>query len=260
MSYSSNMYGNVDYQPPDWSPEPPLKQRSLSEHSDIYLQEESIYEPVTGSQRAERRLRWRRAPPIRGWHWRRNTLLTALAISLALILGLLVVGLTKYSAMATEIEVLKEEQQRAVALGSFLIYNEAHNKCADVRSSSSGRLEITAATCFPLSFTRLFRWLPGAQLLSVRAGLCLGVFSKPQPNLAIQFLPCGAKALSWRCTNETLLGLHGNELYFNYGNNPGGLVILFAGNGPWSRWRALGSGGMSDLQEGGVCAQACGKT
>ncbi|XP_075440596.1 zona pellucida sperm-binding protein 3-like [Ascaphus truei] len=151
----------------------------------------------------EPRGHWGLASPIKGRHWRRNTLLTALAISLALILGLLVVGLTKYSAMATEIEALKEEQQRVVALG---------------------RLEITAATCFPLSSTRLFRWLPGAQLLSVRAGLCLGVFNKPQPNLAIQFLPCGAKALSWRCTNETLLGLHGNELYFNYGNNPGGLM------------------------------------
>ncbi|OCT90317.1 macrophage mannose receptor 1 isoform X3 [Xenopus laevis] len=263
------MYGNVEYVCPERSPAPPLPQISYSEDSDIYLQEDSIYEPVRDKEKGDKKRNWLRSAKFRckeqdtkTWtsgQYRRKIRFAALSIGLVLIVSLILLAgaFAKYSAMVMEMEALKEEKQKALATGSFLIYNEAHNRCAEVRNSSSSMvLELTASSCTPTSLSQLFRWLPGARILNVAVELCVGVRGKIQSNIVLRLVPCETpQAKSWVCTNETLFGLKGERLYFNYGNNLSGVVMLFDGNGVWSRWKAHGLDGT--LQNEGVCAQMC---
>ncbi|KAM4676709.1 uncharacterized protein O3C94_009112 [Discoglossus pictus] len=296
MSYT-NIYRNVEHQVSEGSRELLKKQRGLSVHSDIYLQaEEGVYEPVRGSEKEEpkeqcgsyrsirefsgaylqedsmhqskrdrekskyKQHRWSNQQ-TRGSYQRSTVLIAALAIGLIVILYLILLscGLAKYSAMVSEREALQKELKKAETLGSFLIYNEAHNKCAEVLqlNASSSVFDITASPCSPITLSQFFRWIPKARLLNVEAGLCLGALTKPASRLAVKLLPCHLKgALSWVCTNETLLGPHKQQVYFNYGNSVGQRVIFWGGIGIWSRWKAwdLEEG----LQEGGVCPQISG--
>eukprot|EP00079_Xenopus_tropicalis_P018082 XP_004918902.2 PREDICTED: uncharacterized protein LOC101730320 [Xenopus tropicalis] len=265
----STMYGNVEYVCPERSPAPPLPQISYSEDSDIYLQEDSIYEPVWDKERGDNKRNWLRSPKFgrkaqdkktwNGGQYRRKIRLAVLSAGLVLIVSLILLagGFAKYSAMVIQMEALEEKKQKALAIGSFLIYNEAHNRCAEVRNSSSSMdLELTTSSCNPTSLSQLFRWLPGARIFNVEVELCVGVRGRIQSKTVIRLVPCESPlAKSWVCTNETLLGLKGERLYFNYGNNFSGIVMLFDGNGIWSRWRAQDLDGT--LQNGGVCAQMC---
>ncbi|XP_075063042.1 uncharacterized protein LOC142151372 isoform X2 [Mixophyes fleayi] len=269
-----NMYGNVDYVVPARHGELPLK-RSPSEHSNIYLQEESIYEPVRGSEKLDSENRWRlsstgssveettlhwsREPPQRSCHQRRQVLIAVSAVFiLVLILILSVFGyfMSKYSATKMEIASLREEQKNWTILGSFFIFNEEHKKCVEVCSSSSSYLELTASDCSPDSYAQFFRWLPGGRLMSTNEGKCVGVEGKPLSMKPLLLFQCDTEgALSWVCTNETLLGVKGESLYFNYGNSQRKRATLYGGTGTWSRWRAKSLEGK--LQDGGACAQSC---
>ncbi|KAM8972451.1 uncharacterized protein RCH25_018136 [Pelodytes ibericus] len=248
---------------------------SLMKESNIYLQEESVYEPVGEKEKAESKRKCRKLPRIGdgteepGHPWRQSSaqtgkylrvkILLAVLFIAVLILALcgLGVGLAKYSTKADEIKSLKKELNSANSLGSFLLYNEDRKRCAEVRSTNSPpHLDLTASTCAPESVSQLFRWIPGGRLLSLKTRQCLGVKGTPQSLFPLIFLACdNGKALSWTCTNETLLGVKGQSLYFNYGNNPRGIVMLYAGTGPWSRWKARDTDGK--LQKGGACAQTC---
>ncbi|CAI9562346.1 unnamed protein product [Staurois parvus] len=104
-------------------------------------------------------------------------------------------------------EFLKEEQKKLASLGSFLVYSEAHEKCAEVRSSSSPYLyELTASECSPESYTQFFRWLPRGRLMSTKEGLCVGA-EKQRSYQPLRLYECdNERVLNWVCTNETLLG------------------------------------------------------
>ncbi|XP_053572053.1 uncharacterized protein LOC128662256 isoform X2 [Bombina bombina] len=260
MSYT-NIYRNVDFLSSQESPKHLKKPKSLSVQSGIYVQEDSIHERMTGSKKTKAGKHWWRRQPIGGKYRRRQKLLLAgLVFSLILILYLILLcyGLIKYSALVSVIQNLKNEQTKAETLGSFHIYNEAQNKCAEVLhlDSSPSALELTANPCLSTALSQFFRWLPGGRLLSVEIGLCLGARVKPKSRHAVILQPCESnRALRWVCTNETLLGPHNEKVYFNYGNNPHGLVMFYAGNGVWSRWKARDLEG--GLMEGGVCGQIC---
>ncbi|KAM4037884.1 uncharacterized protein ACNLHF_016312 isoform 2-T2 [Anomaloglossus baeobatrachus] len=165
----------------------------------------------------------------------------------------------KYYAMETELEKVKEQNKRHLTMGSFLLYNEAHNKCAEVHSPSAGRdpLELTASVCSSVSDSQLFHWLPGGRLMSLGEGLCVVVEGKPQSQMPLRLSQCNAdNTLSWECYNNTLLGVKGENLFFNYGNNPKNIIMLFSGYGIWSRWRARNLDG--NVLDGGACAQEKG--
>ncbi|KAM4035975.1 uncharacterized protein ACNLHF_015007 isoform 2-T2 [Anomaloglossus baeobatrachus] len=270
------MYGNVDCVPPAQRGEVFLK-RSPSEHSDIYLQEESIYEPVRGSEKPDSEnlwrlssigsseedttLRWSKGPPKRSFYQKSRLLIVVSSCGLLLLLSIFILGyfMNKYYAMETELEHVKEQNKRHITMGSFLLYNEAHNKCAEVRSSSTGKdlLELTTSICSSVSDSQLFHWLPGGRLMSLGEGLCVVVEGKPQSQKPLRLSQCNAdKTLSWECYNDTLLGVKGENLFFNYGNNPKNMVMLYWGNGVWSRWRARNLDG--NVLDGGACAQEKG--
>lgn len=140
--------------------------------------------------------------------------------------------------------------------GSFLVYSESHNKCAEVRSSSSPLIfELTASTCSPDFYSQFFRWLPGGRLMSTKEGLCVGA-EKLRSNQPLRLYECdNGRVLKWTCTNETLLSVEGESLYFNFGNNRERVVMLYWGNGLWSRWKAQSLEGK--LQNGGACVHCC---
>ncbi|XP_063787739.1 macrophage mannose receptor 1-like [Pseudophryne corroboree] len=212
-----------------------------------------------------------------GCNQRHRVLAAVSGLVLILILCILCYFISKYSAATMELASLREEQrnvthldtaermelaslrkeQRKLSfLGSFLIFNEEHKKCAEVRPSSTPPFELTASGCSAVSYSQFFRWLPGGRLMSTKEGLCVGVEGKPQSQKPLRLFHCDdGKSLTWVCTNETLLGVKGENLYFNYGNNKYGIVMLYWGTGPWSRWRAQSTEGK--LQDGGACAQSC---
>ncbi|CAJ0922281.1 unnamed protein product [Ranitomeya imitator] len=196
------------------------------------------------------------------WFWvgcyqKSRLLVAASSCGLLLLLSIFILGyfMTKYYAMETELEKVKEQHRRHLMMGSFLLYNEAHNKCAEVRSPSTRRetFELTASVCSSLSNSQLFHWLPGGRLMSSEEGLCVGVEGKPQSQKPLRLYQCDFnKTLSWDCYNDTLLGVKRENLFFNFGNNQKHVVMLYWGSGVWSRWRARDLDGT--ILDGGACA------
>ncbi|XP_075063040.1 macrophage mannose receptor 1-like [Mixophyes fleayi] len=160
-------------------------------------------------------------------------------------------------ATRTELSSLREKQKNLTIMGSFLMFNEGYNKCVEVRSSSSSSfLELTVSDCSPDSYAQFFHWLPGDRLMSTKEGLCVGVEGELASVKELLLFQCDTeRALSWECTDKTLLGVKGKSLYFNYGNSKKNIATLFVGKLAWSRWRAKSLEGK--LQAGGACAQFC---
>ncbi|KAM5171818.1 uncharacterized protein ACMZJ9_004591 [Mantella aurantiaca] len=267
------MYGNVDYIPPAHCEENSLK-RIPSEHSDLYLQEESLYEPIrstgktnpehlwrlssTGSSVEQTGLHWDHGPLKQGCYGKSKVLIALCLGGLMLISTICVLGiiLTKYSSLKTEIKFLTEEQKKLASRGSFLLYSESHDKCAEARLSSSRHLfEFTASSCSADSYSQLFRWLPRGRLMSTKEGLCVGA-EKQSSNQPLRLYECdNERVFHWACTNKTLLGVDGENLYFNFGNNREKIIMLYWGTGIWSRWKARSLEGQ--LQNGGACVDCC---
>ncbi|XP_055073374.2 macrophage mannose receptor 1 [Misgurnus anguillicaudatus] len=121
---------------------------------------------------------------------------------------------------------------------SLLIYNEDHNRCVNVISASV----VQTAPCDVSSDAQRFRWVSSSRIISVSLKLCLGVQNVKDWQKVI-LLPC--KELSplqtWECKNETLFGLKGQPLHLNYGNRGEQNMMLYKGNGTWSRWQIYGT-------------------
>ncbi|XP_073715685.1 macrophage mannose receptor 1 [Misgurnus anguillicaudatus] len=121
---------------------------------------------------------------------------------------------------------------------SFLIYNEDHNRCVNVINANV----VQTALCDVSSAAQRFRWVSSSRIISVSLKLCLGAQNVKDSEKVI-LLPC--KELSplqtWECKNETLFGLKGQPLHLNYGNQDKTSVMLFKGNGSWSRWQIYGT-------------------
>lgn len=78
--------------------------------------------------------------------------------------------------------------------------------------------------------------------MSTAFKLCLGVPSKLDW-VPVTLYACDSKSefQKWECKNDTLLGIKGDELYFNYGNRQEKNIMLYKGSGLWSRWKVYGT-------------------
>ncbi|KAJ8277624.1 hypothetical protein GJAV_G00077700 [Gymnothorax javanicus] len=123
---------------------------------------------------------------------------------------------------------------------SFLIYNEDHNSCVTAISASA----VEVASCDPTAESQKFRWVSQRHVISMSLKLCLGATSI-KDWVKVQLFPCDMKSelQEWECKNETLFGLKGQALHFNYGNKQEKNIMIFKGTGTWSRWRVYGTKG-----------------
>uniref|UniRef100_A0A4W6CGU1 Mannose receptor C-type 1 n=1 Tax=Lates calcarifer TaxID=8187 RepID=A0A4W6CGU1_LATCA len=122
--------------------------------------------------------------------------------------------------------------------GSFLIFNENHNKCVKVESATS----ITVAPCDPHAKQQQFRWASESRLLSLSLKLCLGA-TEVKDWVKVLLFECDESSIlqHWQCKNETLFGLKDQDLHLNWGNRNERNLMIYKGSGLWSRWRIFGT-------------------
>ncbi|XP_041824858.1 macrophage mannose receptor 1 [Melanotaenia boesemani] len=126
--------------------------------------------------------------------------------------------------------------------GSFLIFNQDHNKCIKVESATS----ITLAPCNYHAKEQQFRWASESRLLSLSLKLCLAA-TEITDWVKVVLFECdeNSNLQHWQCKNETLFGLKDMDLHLNWGNRNERNVMIYKGSGVWSRWRIYGT--MDDL-------------
>ncbi|XP_068437743.1 macrophage mannose receptor 1 [Clinocottus analis] len=124
--------------------------------------------------------------------------------------------------------------------GSFLIFNENHNKCIRVESATS----MTVAACNPHAKEQQFRWASESRLLSLSLKLCLGA-TEIKDWVKVLLFECDESSdlQHWQCKNETLFGLKNQDLHLNWGNKNERNIMIYKGSGLWSRWRIFGTNG-----------------
>ncbi|XP_066135196.1 macrophage mannose receptor 1 [Saccopteryx bilineata] len=120
----------------------------------------------------------------------------------------------------------------------FLIYNDDHKRCVEAISPSA----VQTALCNPENEAQKFQWVSEFQIMSVAFKLCLGVPS-PSDWVPVTLYTCDLRSdlQKWECRNDTLLGIHGHDLFFNYGNRQEKNMMLYKGSGLWSRWKIYGT-------------------
>ncbi|XP_077777281.1 uncharacterized protein LOC114587925 isoform X3 [Podarcis muralis] len=257
MASWKGLYRNVDLELED--PKAP-QQRSQSGTRE-YPEEESVYEPfdavasLEGKQAAQVAAPW---SPAGKPSWARKVVLVSVAALLAtsvfLNVLLLAVGIMrcKWSAeslkaagvpdskMSAALEQVRAENRKLQEAGhsSFLLYNENRSHCVTRKEPSS----LTQAPCDPRNWRQHFRWFSRGLLLHVDSLLCVAA-PKAKRKETVRLEPCnGTNPLQrWECRDHDLLALEGKDLYFNYGNSLDRVVMLFDGNGPWSRWLTYGT-------------------
>uniref|UniRef100_H3DIA4 Macrophage mannose receptor 1 n=1 Tax=Tetraodon nigroviridis TaxID=99883 RepID=H3DIA4_TETNG len=122
--------------------------------------------------------------------------------------------------------------------GSFLIFNENHNKCIRVESATS----ITVAQCDPHSKEQQFRWASESRVLSLNLQLCLAATDITDWVKVVLFECDESSPLQhWECKNDTLFGLKDRDLHLNWGNRNERNIMVYKGSGLWSRWRIYGT-------------------
>ncbi|XP_041817070.1 macrophage mannose receptor 1 [Chelmon rostratus] len=124
--------------------------------------------------------------------------------------------------------------------GSFLIFNENHNKCIKVESATS----LTVAVCDPHAKEQQFRWASESRILSLSLKLCLGA-TEIKDWVKVVLFDCdeNSELQHWQCKNETLFGLKDQDLHLNWGNRNERNIMIYKGSGLWSRWRIFGTRG-----------------
>ncbi|XP_035511844.1 macrophage mannose receptor 1 [Morone saxatilis] len=124
--------------------------------------------------------------------------------------------------------------------GSFLIYNENHNKCIKAESATS----MTVAPCDPHAKEQQFRWASESRILSLSLKLCMGA-TEIKDWVKVVLYECDEDNVlqHWQCKNETLFGLKDQDLHLNWGNRNERNIMIYKGSGLWSRWRTFGSRG-----------------
>uniref|UniRef100_A0AAQ6AA14 Macrophage mannose receptor 1 n=1 Tax=Amphiprion ocellaris TaxID=80972 RepID=A0AAQ6AA14_AMPOC len=124
--------------------------------------------------------------------------------------------------------------------GTFLIFNQDHNKCIKVESATS----ITVAVCDPHAKQQQFRWASESRILSLSLKLCLGA-TEIKDWVKVVLFECdeSSQLQHWQCKNETLFGLKDQDLHLNWGNRNERNIMIYKGSGLWSRWRIFGTRG-----------------
>lgn len=137
--------------------------------------------------------------------------------------------------------------------GTFLIFNENHNKCIKVESATS----VTVARCDPHAKEQQFRWVSESRVLSLTLKLCLGA-TEIKDWVKVVFYECDENSIlqHWECKNETLFGLKDQELHLNWGNRNERNLMIYKGSGLWSRWRMFDT--KKDLCSRGFQGKNCG--
>uniref|UniRef100_A0AAQ4QFA2 Mannose receptor C-type 1 n=1 Tax=Gasterosteus aculeatus aculeatus TaxID=481459 RepID=A0AAQ4QFA2_GASAC len=122
--------------------------------------------------------------------------------------------------------------------GSFLIFNENHNKCMKVESATS----MTVAPCDPHAKNQQFRWASESRILSLSLKLCMGA-TQIKDWVKVLLFECdeSSNLQHWQCKNETLFGLKDQDLHLNWGNKNERNIMIYKGSGLWSRWRIFGT-------------------
>lgn len=126
--------------------------------------------------------------------------------------------------------------------GSFLIFNQDHNKCVKVETATS----LTLAQCNPHAKQQQFRWASNSRLLSLSLKLCLAA-TEIKDWVKVVLFECDENSdlQHWQCKNDTLFGLKDQDLHLNWGNRKERNLMIYQGSGVWSRWRMFGT--MGDL-------------
>ncbi|KAF0027993.1 hypothetical protein F2P81_019080 [Scophthalmus maximus] len=124
--------------------------------------------------------------------------------------------------------------------GSFLIFNDNHNKCIKVESATS----VTLAPCDPHAKQQQFRWASQSRVLSLSLKLCLGA-TEIKDWVKVLLFECddNSDLQHWQCKNETLFGLKDQDLHLNWGNRNERNIMIYKGSGTWSHWRIFGTRG-----------------
>lgn len=146
--------------------------------------------------------------------------------------------LTKVTAVLCLLQVLCITAD--IDNGSFLIYNENHNKCIKVESATS----LTVAQCDPRATNQQFRWASESRVLSLSQKLCLAA-TEIKDWVKVVLFECDENNIlqHWECKNDTLFGLKGQDLHLNWGNRNERSIMIYKGSGLWSRWRIYGTRG-----------------
>ncbi|TMS08870.1 Transmembrane protein 236 [Larimichthys crocea] len=112
--------------------------------------------------------------------------------------------------------------------GSFLIYNENHNKCIKAESATS----MTVATCDPRAKEQQFRWASESRILSLSLKLCMGT-TEIKDWVKVVLFECDESnnLQHWQCKNETLFGLKDQDLHLNWGNRGERNIMIYKGSG-----------------------------
>ncbi|XP_042308235.1 macrophage mannose receptor 1-like [Sceloporus undulatus] len=163
-----------------------------------------------------------------------------LSVSVFLNVLLLTMGTVHYYKMADTLEQVQKENKwlKEAAPSPFLLYNENKNVCATILEQNY----LTAVSCSPDVQDQHFQLLSGGLLSHLVSHLCVAAQSRKN-KMALILTPCNPRSSlqHWECRNHDLLALKDTDLYFNYGNSVNKRVMLYDGNGPWSRWLIYGT-------------------
>ena len=122
----------------------------------------------------------------------------------------------------------------------FHIYNQHHKQCI----SKTGN-RIFVELCDLNKCAQKWSWTPCQQIISAVEHENPECISFEQPvnmqNVVMDSCKSNTSFEKWECKDGDLLSVQGKELYLNYGNK-GGDVVLYTGNGLWSRWIDLSTG------------------
>ncbi|KAJ7316564.1 hypothetical protein JRQ81_002726 [Phrynocephalus forsythii] len=223
------------------------EERSESAGSKENLEEDSLYEAVDPLTKLEGKPT-EQVPSTQPPAWkprcsRRVVIVTCvalLAMSVILNVLLLAVGTVHYAKLTATLEQAENENKKLQDTSpvSFLLYNEHHKVCV----ARQEPFHLTGVPCRPDDQAQHFQWLPGGLLRHVASQLCV-VAPVAKNKWALLLKRCNARSplQRWECRDHDLLALESQGLYFNYGNSINRLVILYEGQGPWSRWLVYGS-------------------
>ncbi|KAJ6657700.1 hypothetical protein lerEdw1_002201 [Lerista edwardsae] len=231
------------------------EQRSQPADTMMSFEEWSVYEEIDPASKRNGKQMKPGSPAWKAPCTRKTVVVCSaavLAASVFLNVMLLALGIVHYSKKDSTLGHVHTENklpQEKTVPSSFLLYNEKHKLCVAVQQPNY----LTAASCSPgvHSTAQHFQWVNQSLLRHVDSQLCVAAeMAKSQTALFLK--PCNAQSplQRWECRDGDLLALEGEELYFNYGNNIRKVVMLYKGNGPWSRWLINGT-------RSNICHTAC---
>ncbi|XP_019363508.1 PREDICTED: macrophage mannose receptor 1-like [Gavialis gangeticus] len=120
----------------------------------------------------------------------------------------------------------------------FLIYNEDSKYCMQAQSSSS----VITAPCDQNAISQKVRWVFVHQIMSLTFTLGLAVPSKKE-QVEVFLYPCNktSQLQQWEYRNETLLTIHGEDLFFSSVSRTKENIMLHKGSGVKSKWKIHGT-------------------